>query len=434
MQEGTHYLLYHCIVESGYTSQVSTFLDNQHEDQDDFIHAYPKNEQNSDYFKGNAFVELDKYSTECSNSQLQRFLLQYRYTGNQQGNDYSQFLLMCPDKMHNEELPEEILPATLSPQTANINTDYDIQTLPNIFNLFDHVLLQPDTLLPSYLYDPNQSLIQATIDMLTLVIFIILLKRWLQFDVLGAANGGNSDLFLENGGSRGVARYRQRRRNKEPSKLRWENNGKAWTENSDICQPRLPSSSNRSSVPDARNRSCSSYSSRSSIFDENNSNPETIEISISDESLFVASSSFSLTEEDDITNTENDESDSDQSSLNFYAEEKVDSAQIKHTQSAKYCSGEICQSQCLSQSSASNHRENYLLKDTNEPHTDNDEIDLISTNGSLDDEYDKDYDISELSWFVERYPTMEKKQPLPKHYSKRQSKTCRFFLCIIELL
>ena len=432
MQEDTHYLYYHCIVESGYTTPISSISQQHKEDGQDPVYHYAQNEPSSTDFSFTTLLKFDQSSTERSGPKFPRFNSQYLVSNElNQGSEYLQPYTIRAETMLNEQRPEEIFPTTLSPTRDAKETHriYDFGTYPDIFSTINCALQQLNIVVASNQYNTQESLIRTAIDMLTLVIFIVLLRRWIQFDVLGSASGGASDIFLDNGGTHGAARFRRRTRTQQIPRLRWVYPNENCNENSDTSSSSLLSSSSRRSchIHQSERSSSSSSSTSYSFGDENNFEGDTLEISISDEiSSFVTSSSFSLTEEDDKTDVGDNGSDGDCSSISGNVDEKfgvtIDNERIIPCQS----------SDKISPTPNNTDKEKYLCGGNSfsniksKSNISKEKIDAISSGSSYDDENEEDYAISEFSWFAEHYPDWTPIYNSSQQMSKSNKKDRRF--------
>ena len=419
MQEDTHYLFYHNIVESGYSTQVATFSYGQHEDKHDFTELYPQNEQQSEYYTGKTFLASGDISAEISSLQSSKFNIPaHKSNKNNAEFDYLHRFSMYTERMQKENSPEEALPATIDIIESSREITHEKQARNDILNTILLGVEELNILLSSDQYNTYQSFVQAIVDMLTLVIFIVLLRRWLQFDVLGTTNGAASDIFLESGGSAG-ARCRRKTRIQERSKFQLECRENRCQEQSDARSiEKLSSSSSRSRVHGIDKRSTSNYTSRSSIFDDDsNLDTDSFEISISDEiSSFITSSSLSCTDED-ITDVDDDELDGDCNLI-------IRNVKEVNTDIHKPDVGHIIQ---LPTDNKASIHSNFSEKSNRIPSKNNQDTDLLSCTSSYDEENDDEYTISELSWFIEHYQQGLNLSSPHKHADKKDI-SCRSYM------
>ena len=396
MQEDTHYFVYHNIVESGYITQATTFSNAQHEDEQDFTDWYPQNDQHSEYYTSKTFLNSEDIFAKISSPQSSKLSLPaHKSNKNNAEFGYLHRFHMYTEATPNENSPEETLPATINLIESSRDTTHERKARSDILNTILFGVEELNILLNSDQYNAYQSVIQAIIDMLTLVIFIVLLRRWLQFDVLGTTNGAASDLFLESGGSAG-ARCRRKTRVQEHSRLEIECRKNVCREQSEARSiAKSASSSSRSLVHCIDKRSTSNYTSRSSIFDDDSIlNTDSVEISISDEiSSIITSSSLSCTDED-ITDVDDDELDGDYNLI-------IGNVDEINTNILKHDVGDIIP--LPTDNKAPLYYDNFSEENDRIPSKNNEETDLLCCTSSYDEENDDEYTVSELSWFIEHY-------------------------------
>ena len=419
MPDHLHYYQYNCVVQSGYSTPSSSSY-YQHEIGHDLVHQYDSYEPHLyESSRTNTIPELNKYETETVDAQVQPFnVYPFACPSNYEENKHCKIFHMHTKTMRDDQPPEEILSSTLKPRQENENRFHSLWIDLEPSDIIARVLHQLSYLLAPHQYSTQTILIQTVLDMLTLVILIYLLNRWLQFDVLGNSQGLSSDYFLENGGVQGKKRFRRKSRAKKPT-LNWTEGHDNQSDTGSITP--LSSSSCRQSISSQEGRSSSIYSSRaSSPSNKSDSDPDSSDSSIGDELSSFDTSSFSFSEED-ITDLEN---------LNVYRNESniIENFEEKE----KSVPREIIFDD-IEPSNESGKRDRIqafdcLDRTTRDSSQSNQEAESISTDDSICKERHYENDLSDLSWFTDHYPAKAHKNTFLNPYSQRQKKSLRFYL------
>ena len=416
MPDHLHYQQYNCVVQSGY-STLSSPSYYQHEIRHDHVHQYDSYEPHLyDSSRTNTIPELNKYETETVDAQVQPFnVYPFACPSDYEENKHCKIFHMHTKTMRDDQPPEEILSSTLKPRQENENRFHSLWIDLEPSDIIASVLHQLNYLLAPHQYSTQTILIQTVVDMLTLVILIYLLNRWLQFDVLGNSQGLNSDCFLENGGVQGKKRFRRKSRAQKPT-LNWTESHNNRSDTGSITP--LSSSSYRQSISSQEGRSSSIYSSRASNpSNKSDSDPDSSDLSIADELSSFDTSSFSFSEED-ITDLEN---------LNVYCNE----SNIIENFEEKVVPTEIIFDD-IEPSNGSGERDRIqafdsLDRTTRDSSQSNEEAESISSDDSICKESHYENDLSDLSWFTDHYPAKQHKKTFLNPYSQRQKKCLRFY-------
>ena len=186
MQEDTHYHNYHFTVESGYTTALSNICrQNINGDQDPIFHS-PQDEHSSE----NRFCYVpilgpSQFPARNHASKLSVVDSQYPTSSEfDQETGYIQSFTIRSETMLEEELPDKVFSAPLD--RGELKDDYSNNNFPSkIFQTIDYVLQHVNNFPLSDEREEYKNCMLLLIDMLTLVMFVVFLKRWLQFDVFG---------------------------------------------------------------------------------------------------------------------------------------------------------------------------------------------------------------------------------------------------------
>ena len=433
MKEDTHYITYHNIVEKGYDTEFETSYDNN-EDKHKFSYPYSHIGQNSKLFPYYQVNEADE--TSAGDSILRNLHLS---SGSQklkrfnEESDYPLHLTVYNEELQNEKSSEKMLSTTLTSSSSHEENIPEIDTYTGILSTITFIFQKLYIILSSCFRDIQQSSFGVIVDMLTLVIFIVLLKRWLQFDVFGNNKGTTSELMSDDEGSHHKLRYRRKKRIKQTFKLEFEAQRQSCQMFSDTSPiSRSSKSSTRSTSQVSKEKFSSSYISRSSVFDDSSINSDVLEISISDDISSVVTSSFSSNDMHDDTDCEASELVEDETYLTCNDNDMQTPCKLRKLESFLPNKEKPYLSQ--NHITSSPHLE-YLSekvylseKSGNESIVNNEEIDLLNSNSGIDD--DENDESSECSWFTEYYPKSKQSLTVPQQYLIQKAGRTRSLMCI----
>ena len=409
MQEDTHYHNYHFTVESGYTTALSNICrQNIDGDQDSIFHC-PQDEHSSE----NRFCYVpilgpSQLPARSYASKLSVVDSQYPTSSEfDQETGYIQSFAIRSETMLEEELPDKVFSATLDRGELKDNYNNN-NVLSKVFQTIDYVLQHVNNLPLSYQREEYKNCILLLIDMLTLVMFVVFLKRWLQFDVFGRSSGGASDMFLDSGGFVGASRCRRRRRSHQTPRINWVFPDYSSNEESNAsCSPPDSPLSRNSRPQRENNGSDTSDSDDSCLFDdENKFEGDTIEISISSDEIssLITSSSFSLTESEAETEDNINEKDGNYSSIssNVNVRAKIAFANNSPGRTQVIALSEINSNRVDSQNITNLRLNSYC--NSNNQLAFNEEPLILDNIDSIHEDNEDDDTSSEFSWFNEHYP------------------------------
>ena len=172
MKEDTHYLSYHCAIESGYTPSIESISHQRNEN--------GKNEVRCRDFTHTTLINFHKFCVGSNAPEPASYGSQYLVSYEvEKGSNYLQSFTIPFERMLNEEPLKTLLSATwnLKGTKERHNID-DSKTYINIIDTIEFALQQLYIAIGSYQNTIHETLLQTILDMLTLVIFIFLLRRY----------------------------------------------------------------------------------------------------------------------------------------------------------------------------------------------------------------------------------------------------------------
>ena len=421
MKDDTHYITYNNIVEKGYDSEFETSLEYD-EDKNNFLYPHIHNDQFSKPFSYDQVYQADKSSIETSTSQNLHFkLISQRLKKSNEDIYYQQKFAGYSEGWHDEKYSEKILSATLTSTAPLEENGSEVLTCEKILCSLANTFQTIKHFFSSEFDNIEKTSAAIIIDMLTLVVFIVLLKRWLQFDVLGHDKERNCEWFLRESSSHRKSRYNSR---KKPNldieyELKLNNSKELLNCNQ---HSRFTISSNHQLIKaESRSNSISQSSDydEESLFEITNS----LEISITDEVSSLCSSSLSLDDKDDLidseesyTDNENDDTYKDSSQMKFYNNQESDRF-IRSENKSRHSERSINNSSNSGLAHFSENNEGVSGTDKEE--------NVITSSSNCEND-----DSSECSWFNEYYP--KERRCLPLLNPIQIDSTFRFSISFID--
>ena len=407
MKEDNHYTTYNNIVEKGYDSEFETSYDYNDEKQN-FLYPHIHNDQFSKHFSYDQVFQADKsiFTSRTSQDSNFKFISQKLKRLNEHSYHQQHFSRFTED-WQNEKYSEKILSATLTSTESQEENSSDVDTLANILYTTTNILKNIKCFLSPCFDDVQKNSTDVFIDMLTLVIFIVLLKRWLQFDIFGGDK--DKEFLVTDASSHRQSRYYRTKRETLKSECGVELNNSLELLNTPELSQFAVSSKNLSRKNDS---SCNSLS-QSSFFDDGSSFDITnsIEVSISDELSSLSSSSSLTDNEYDLSDCEESDSDNENNVIcNSSGQNTLRS--IKESDLLIPTKIEYHNSQRYGNDLQQSELDNFLENNKNLSPANSEVLYAIDTSSNCNSE---DYDeSSECSWFNEYYPKENRAFTLPR--------------------
>ena len=407
MKEDNHYTTYNNIVEKGYDSEFETSYDYNDEKQN-FLYPHIHNDQFSKHFSYDQVFQADKsfLASRTSQDSNFKFISQKLKRLNEHSYDQQHFTRFT-EEWQNEKYSEKILSTTLTSTASQEENSPDVDTLANILYNTTNILHNIKSFLSPGFDEVQKNSTDVFIDMLTLVILIVLLKRWLQFDIFGSEK--DKEFLVKDTSSHRQSRYYRTKRETLKSECKVELNNSLELLNTPKLSQFAVSSNNLSRKNDS---SCDSLS-QSSFFDDESSFDITnsIEVSISDEISSLSSSSSLLDDEYDLSDSEESDIDNEKNVICNSSDQKQlrsinDSDLLIPTKSEYY------NSQRYGNNLPQSELDSLLENNKNLSPANSEVLDVKDTSSDWNTE---DYDeSSECSWFNEHYPKENRAFSLPR--------------------
>ena len=418
MKEDNHYNRYHSIIERGYDSEFENSNENI-EDRHNFLYPNVHNDRYSKYFSYDQKFEADHFFVEDSTSQNLQFRYKFpNFKEPNEGSHYIQEFSKYSAEVQNEKSANTLFSTPLTATTTVQENVQEISCLTNIFSAITNFLHKSKVLLQYGFNDAQKTTLDIIIDMLTLVIFIVLLKRWIQFDVLGHSERKTKTCALDKDITHRQSRNHHKK--KQHSKLEFDSGLNKSLEF--INAPHLSSSNQSSSSQNIKDEFRSASVSELSIFDDDSSfDSDSIEISISDEISSIFTSS--LSSNDTFDETDNEELEINEYNTNCNTIRNSNLCSIKESDLFLPTQKELHQLP-RRRTDSSHSGQGHFSENCN----DNEELEVISS--SINSEDDQS---SECSWFNEYYPKEKRNLIVTKHKLLADCNS-RFLVCILNSL
>ena len=407
MKEDNHYNSYNNIVEIGYDSEFETSYDYNDEKQN-FLYPHIHNDQFSKHFSYDQVFQADKsfIASRTSQDSNIKFISQKLKRLNEDSNDQQHFTRYTED-WQNEKYSEEILSTTLTSTALQEENSSDVDTLANILYTTTNILKDINSFLSPGFDDLQKNSTDVFIDMLTLVIFIVLLKRWLQFDIFGSEK--DEEFLVKDTSSNRQSRYYRTKRETLKSECEVKlNNGLELLNTPELSQFAVSSNNlNRKNDSSCNSLSQSSFFDDGSSFDITNS----IEVSISDEISSLSSSSSLPDDEYDLSDSEESDIDNEKNVICNSSDQKQ-LRSIKESDLIVPTKNECYNSQRYGNTLPQSELDDFLKNNKKLSPANSEVLDVKDTSSDWNTE---DYDeSSDCSWFNEYYPKEKRAFSLPR--------------------
>ena len=176
MKEDNHYNRYHSIIEKGYDSEFENSNENT-EDRHNFLYPNVHNDRYSKYFSYDRKFEADQFFVEDSTAQNLQFRYNFpKFKEPNEGSYYIQEFSKYSAEVQDEKSANTLLSTPLTATTTVQENVQEISCLTNVFSAITNFLHKARVLLQFGFNDAQKTTLDIIIDMLTLVIFIVLLK------------------------------------------------------------------------------------------------------------------------------------------------------------------------------------------------------------------------------------------------------------------
>ena len=407
MKEDNHYTTYNNIVAKGYDSEFETSYDYNDEKQN-FLYPHIHNDQFSKHFSYDQVFQADKafLASRTSQDSNIKFISQKLKRLNEHSYDQQHFTRFTDD-WQNEKYSEKILSTTLTSTALQEENSSDVDTLANILYTTTNILKDINSFLSPGFDDLQKNSTDVFIDMLTLVIFIVLLKRWLQFDIFGSEK--DEEFLVADTSSHRQSRYYRTKRETLKSECEVKlNNGLELLNTPELSQFAVSSNNqNRKNDSSCNSLSQSSFFDDGSSFDISNS----IEVSISDEISSLSSSSSLPDDEYDLSDSKESDTDNEKNVICNSSDQKQ-LRSIKESDLIVPTKSECYNSQIYGNNLPQSEFDDFLENNKNLSPANSEVLDVTDTSSDWNTE---DYDeSSELSWFNEYYPKENRAFSLPR--------------------